>query len=104
MRAVGLSDLDLAVRAVMMHPPCDWADQAAGLIEQAHAADMWRKRTGTAHPSGGTGSLYAQAALCRPKLASLRCDQTYCDALSEVLAALKAWRSRVMHIPARRDH
>jgi len=93
MRAVGLSDLDVATRALLAHPRRDWADVAQRLIEQAHAADKWRKAHGSGHPSGGTGSLYAQAAL-GPRAASSQCSPRYCAALSTVLTALDQWRRR----------
>lgn len=93
MRAVGLSDLDVATRALLSLPKDKWANVAADMIEGAHAADLWRKRYGVAHPGGGTGSLYAQATL-RPRAATSQCSARYCAALAVVLAALETWRSR----------
>lgn len=94
MRAVGLSDLDVAARALLAWPRRDWAEIARALIEGAHTADIWRKRHGVAHPGGGTGSLYAQASL-RPRVPSSECSARYCAALGTVLAALEAWRARI---------
>lgn len=93
MRSVGLSDLDVATRALLMQPHSDWDGFAGRLIADAQAADMWRKRHGVAHPSGGTGSLYAQATLY-PRAASSACCARYCAALGVVLEALAAWRGR----------
>lgn len=93
MRAVGLSDLDVAARALLALPPDRWADMADGLVRDAHVADLWRKRFGTAHPSGGTGSLYAQATLGQT-VPSSDCTPHYCAALREVLRALEARRKR----------
>ncbi len=93
MRSVGLSDLDLAARAVLELPQETWVTAAGKLIEAAHTADLWRKRHGRAHPNGGTGSLYAQASLC-PRVASPYASPRYCAALSAVLQALDAWRQR----------
>lgn len=93
MRSVGLSDLDMAARALLVQPKACWASEARALIEAAHCADIWRKRTGSAHPSGGTGSLYSQAALGRPN-GLVSCDSLYCEALGAVLDALKGWRAR----------
>jgi len=93
MRAVGLSDLDVAARALLAQPPCDRAGFATRLIAQAHTADLWRKRFGVACPNGGTGSLYAQACLW-PRVPSSKCSASYCSALAEVLDALAAWRAR----------
>lgn len=94
MRAVGLSDLDVATRVLMTLPASDRSAQAMRMIEAAHAADLWRKRYGVAHPAGGTGSLCAQAALY-PRVASSRCSPEYCAALADLLAALADWRLRL---------
>ena len=93
MRAVGLSDLDAATRAVLAVPRADWTSTAKQLIADAHVADIWRKRFGTAHPKGGTGSLYAQAML-GPTAALRPCSASYCAALGAVIQALEAWRGR----------
>ena len=93
MRRVGLSDLDIAARVLLHVPQTDWDTAAQQLIEQAHVADLWRKRHGVAHPDGGTGSLYAQASLLPRKVTS-RCSAQYCAALEAVLRALAAWRMR----------
>ncbi len=95
MRQIGLSDLDLAARAVM-RAPYQRAWFAADLIEAAHSADKVCKRTGRAHPSGGTGSLYAQAAL-HPLAPREVCGADYLAALSVLLEALVAWRARMDH-------
>lgn len=93
MRRVGLSDLDVAARALLAAPRTDWGDVARALIEGAHTSDVWRKRHGSAHPAGGTGSLYAQASL-RPCVPSSACEPPYCDALAVMLQALETWRNR----------
>jgi len=93
MRRVGLLDLDVAARRVMLVKLDQRAALAAKLIADAHAADLWRKRFGSAHPAGGTGSLYAQACLL-PRAPSSDCTPDYCAALAVVLDALGAWRRR----------
>jgi hypothetical protein len=93
MRSVGLSDLDLAARALLGLPQETWAAAAGQMIEAAHTADLWRKRHRRAHPSGGTGSLYAQASLC-PRVATSPPSARYCAALLAVLQALELWRNR----------
>lgn len=94
MRAIGLSDLDAATRAVLVVPAEGRPAFAADLIEAAHLADLWRKRTGGAHANGGTGSLAAQAA-CHPRAArSVACPE-YCASLSILLTALEHWRGRL---------
>lgn len=97
MRKVGLTDLDLAARAVM-RAPYHRVRFAADLIEAAHTADKVRKRTGRGHVGGGTGSLYAQAALC-PVAPREACQADYLAALSDVLVALSAWRGRTNQDP-----
>ena len=62
MRPVGLSDLDLAARILLSVPLDKQLSFVAQLLDDAHTSDLWRKRHGSVHPSGGTGSLYAQAA------------------------------------------
>lgn len=94
MRAIGMSDLDAATRAVLAVPPYRQAAFAARLIEDAHSADVSRKRTGRAHPNGGTGSLCAQAA-CHPRTCEAAGTPAYCAALSVVLSALGQWRARL---------
>lgn len=94
MRRVGLSDLDAAARALMTRPQPDWPRVARGMIEGAHLADLFRKRTGWPHPDGGTGSLFVQAALvgqCNVGFA----DPAYVLAMETVLHALTDWRARL---------
>lgn len=94
MRSVGLTDLDLATRALLAVPRTAWAEMAAELIADAHTADLWRKRFSSAHPNGGTGSLCAQASLY-PRAGSAQSSALYCSALSTLLHALEAWRNRL---------
>lgn len=96
MRAVGLSDLDAATRALLAVPSPARTDLSARLIGDADAADLWRERHGVAHPAGGTGSLCAQAAL-HPRAPSSQCSPAYCEALSVLLEALATWRARGDH-------
>lgn len=93
MREVWLSDLDLAARAVMAVRPDQQEQFASQLIEEAHVCDLWRKRFGVPHSSGGTGSLYAQASLYRSAPSGLS-DSAYCRAFCFVLQALEVWRRR----------
>ncbi len=96
MRAVGLSDLDGAARVLLARPHAEWADVACTLIEDAHVADLWRKRHRTAHPQGGTGSLCAQASL-HARAGTPARGASYCEALQVVLTALSEWRARLGH-------
>ncbi|PVA08066.1 hypothetical protein [Thalassorhabdomicrobium marinisediminis] len=94
MRQVGWSDLDMAARALLARPPAERPRAARAMIEAAHVADLWRKRFGTAHPGGGTGSLHAEACL-HARRAARPGSPEYCAALAQVLAALAAWRARL---------
>lgn len=97
MRAVGLSDLDLAARAVMSVPPNQQMNFAERLLEEAHLSDLWCKRIGTAHASGGTGSLYMQASV-HNTVPLKWSDSAYCGAFCIILQALEAWRERTHKI------
>ena len=94
MRRVGLSDLDAAARALMTKPQPDWPQLARGMIEAAHLADLFRKRTGWPHPDGGTGSLFVQAALIGQRNVAFA-DPGYVLAMQTVLRALTDWRARM---------
>lgn len=93
MRAVGLSDLDLAARVLLMQPQERWRAVVRHMLEAAHTADVWRKRTGRRHPEGGTGSLFVQASLM-PRSRAGRSDPRYISALLSVLEGLADWRAR----------
>jgi len=93
MRAIGLSDLDLAARALMCVPASQQRAVAARLLEDADVCDRWRRRFGTIHPSGGTGSLYAQAALGAVTSVST-VGPDYIAAFQVVLQAVSDWRTR----------
>jgi len=98
MRPVGLSDLDLAARIVMSVPSDKQLSFIAQLLDDAHASDLWRKRHGTTHPSGGTGSLYAQAALYHVTMEE-HIDRVYYTSLGVVLQGLEAWYKRNHKVP-----
>lgn len=93
MRRVGLSDFDLAARAVMAVSDDLQPAFAAHLIAASHDSDLWRKRHGRTHPKGGTGSLYAEAGL-HPRAPCDCGGDAYVQALGVVCAALLAWRTQ----------
>lgn len=90
MRPVGLSDLDLAARVLMKHPAGTWAHLSRQMFEAAQRADLWRLRKGQVHPSGGSGSLYAEAALLAP-VAAQRQGICYIRALAFIAGAYATW-------------
>lgn len=65
------------------------------LFTLAHAADIYRKRTGRAHRLWGNGTLYAAAFAGSPALPprSNLSDARYLLALGDVLDALILWRT-----------
>ncbi len=62
MRRVQLADLDAAVRALTCCARPVRPAMAANLLERAHIADKYRKRTGKIHPQFGSGTLSSAAA------------------------------------------
>lgn len=93
MRAVHLSDLNMAARTLICARVPDRAVMLASLLEQAHVADKYRKRTGRAHPQFGNGTL-SDACQQHPR-ASMpdRCDPQYLGCLAVVINGLLKTRS-----------
>jgi len=91
MRAVLAGDLDAAVAVVIGLPPKVRGQVVMELIEQAHVAHKFNRRTGQALACFGTGSLMT-AAQGRKAVLPHRCDARYCEALQSVLWALGCWR------------
>ena len=90
MRAVHLSDLNMAARTLLAVPQRGRRKLVQSLIHNAHVADKYRKKTGRAHPQYGDGSL---CAVCQPmtKVAMPdRCDPRYLDSLGIVIEGLLA--------------
>lgn len=86
----------VAVAALLARlPPGRWDGTIGRLVERAHAADLYRKRLGRAHPRWGNGTLMS-VVLCdsdiwpEPRLS----DPVYCEALVAVLSALVRRRRR----------
>lgn len=94
MRRIGLSDLDMAARALVHAQPLDPQGFVSELLDDAHMADIARKRLGWVPRVCGTGSLYAQAEVLRPPFRSPN-DPEYLSALAVVSEALIAWRTRL---------
>ncbi len=88
MRALHLSDLNLGARTLLRARETDRAQFIKTLLEQAHTADKYRKRTGRAHPEFGNGTLSdacgAHARLPMPD----RCDPQYLRCLSDVIKGI----------------
>ena len=88
MRAVHLSDLNMAARTLLAVPDTGRRNLAHLLIKNAHLADKYRKKTGRAHPRYGDGSL---CAVCLPLARTAmpdRCDPRYLECLGIVIEGL----------------
>lgn len=73
MRAIGLSDLVAAARAAEAFPKDSWPQLFESWLDQAHAADKYRKKFRRSHRIWGCGSLASRVAgaspvsLCAPQ-------------------------------------
>jgi hypothetical protein len=95
MRPVDQGDIAAAARAVMHLAATERMTRLERLFAVAHAADIYRKRTGRVHRLWGNGTLYAAAfAGCQalPPRSDLS-DPGFVLALGDVLDALILWRS-----------
>ncbi len=99
MRAVLSVDIDLAARALLRLPAPERPAAMRALCERAHMADLWRRRTGRAHPDWGDGTLAAAALAGALAPARPRYDPVWTDILRTALTGLDDWRQ----VPARRS-
>ena len=95
MRTVTHGDVVAAACAAMATSEHDRRAFVLRLLERAHVADIYRKRTGCAHPLWGDGTLMAvarqgQAAFSEPFLS----DSEYLQTIARVIDALLFWRQR----------
>jgi hypothetical protein len=95
MRPLMPADLDCAVAVVLGQPPQDRRWAADQLLAQADVADRYRKRFGRAHSAFGSGSVMSAARRWPLGPVHPICDPAYCDGLSIVLDAVRAWRHRL---------
>ena len=88
MRAIHLTDLDIATRVLLAIPDDHRENLAVRIIAGTRLADTYRKRLGRRHHKWGDGSL-ANAALAIGEPAPVqRCHAGYRRALSLILCAL----------------
>ena len=99
MRPVHWGDVTAAARALLGAPPEARRPRARAMIEAAHAAHAYMKRTGRAHPRLGNGALQTVARRRTLPPEPPPSDPVYADCLVAVLAALRDWRAD----PARRS-
>ena len=65
------------------------------LLDQAHSADKYRKRTGCAHPLWGDGTLMAVARKNRTAQSEpFFSDVDYLETIATVIETLLFWRQR----------
>ncbi|MFD2175187.1 hypothetical protein [Rhodobacter lacus] len=99
MRPILIDDVLAAAEAALACPPEARAAALARWLEEAHAADLYRKRLGRVHPAWGIGSL-GDRARGEPRRRPLWPGAERLEALGLVLAAIAVWRRRVFS-PAR---
>ncbi|MGB3313811.1 MAG: hypothetical protein WBB85_05325 [Albidovulum sp.] len=93
MRMVTHGDVVTTARAVRHLCPEARRDEILRLLDRAHAADLFRKRTGKLHPFWGNGSLHGaigRAAAAEPFLS----DTGYLEAMAAVIETLLDWKHR----------
>ena len=93
MRTVTHGDVVTAARAVRHLSPEARRGEMLRYLDRAHAADLFRKRTGKPHPFWGNGSLHGaigQMASAEPFLS----DSGYLEAMAAVIETLLDWKHR----------
>lgn len=88
MRAVYLSDLNIAARTLLAIPKAKRAATIADLLCSAHLADKYRKRTGQNHKIYGNGTLSDACQTMPAERMPDRCDPNYLDCMGIVIQAL----------------
>ena len=100
MRAIHLSDLDIATRVLLAITEADRATCARKMAEAAHVADCFRKRMRRRHPIWGDGTLAAAAFATGTPVPPARCDPAYRQTLCLLLRAIEGRASFDFHTPA----
>lgn len=90
MRAVHLSDLNLAARTLMLVRAEDRPLRIALILDQAQAADKFRKRIGRAHVHFGNGTLAAACQHYVKHPMPSQCDANYLASMEAVIRGLLA--------------
>lgn len=94
MRPVLEGDLTLLARAAVLWPAEQRVMRLERVFMQAHAADLYRKRFGRAHPRWGNGSVMARV-LSLPRGRALAGAPDQLAALEDACRALRHWRRRI---------
>ncbi len=95
MRGLTHGDVVAAASLLRTTPRETWDATVDRLLDQAHAADVYRKRLGRLHPRWGNGSLMSMV-LCESSVwpESRFSDSDYVEALAAVLLAFVHRRRR----------
>lgn len=93
MRTVTHGDVVTAARAVRHLSPEAQRGEIMRLLDHAHAADLFRKRTGKPHPFWGNGSLHGAISQIHPAEPFLS-DKGYLEAMAAVIETLLDWKRR----------
>lgn len=94
MRPLLLNDVIAAVRVLLAQPLAERTSVMHTLLEQAHAADVYRQRHGVPHPDWGTGTLAAVASGHRQLSPTSFDDTDYCLCWQIAVSAVVAWHQR----------
>lgn len=95
MRPVLVSELDVAVRALLNLPRPERRRRMACILATAQAAERHLAKTGRFHPVHGNGSLASAARRHGVCTARPVCDAEYLDALACVLEGLSKGPARI---------
>ncbi|GAB4384016.1 DUF7742 family protein [Albidovulum sp.] len=93
MRTITHGDVVAAARAILSRPEGAARRDVARWLEQAHAADLFRRRFRRCHPLFGNGSL-AGAVPYVPGPEPFLSDERYLQAIATVIEAILDWRHR----------
>ena len=92
MRPVLHGDVVAAALVLLRLPGSARSEVMRDMLEQAAAADLYRKRLGKGHPAWGNGSLMAVAMRRERAAEPFLDDPEYCRCLITVFSELLAWR------------
>lgn len=95
MRTITHGDVTAVARAIHGLPTESQRHMVQRFLEKAHAADLFRRRLGRAHPFWGNGSLMAAVLSgTRLKAEPFLSDTPYLEALALVIDTVLDWQRR----------
>ena len=91
MRSLTQGDIAAAARALLAHPEAERAARLRVMLDEAHAADRYRRVFGRSHPRLGNGTLMAAALAqgCLPEPPAG--DRAYLRTMAQVIEAVLDW-------------